>query len=79
MTSLVTPVAREKYDRREEQNFREFVRRNVSEALSQAQRANEAFRYGNIPEYADDVAAGTGGLIQGQLYRTATGQLMVKL
>ena len=77
--SLVTPVAKERYDRREEQNFREFTRRNLSEALNQAQRANEALRFGNIPEYADDAAAGVGGLIQGQLYRTATGQLMVKL
>ena len=79
MTSLVTPVAKEKYDRREEQNFREFVRRNLSDALNRTQVVSEALRYGNIPEYADDVAAGTGGLIQGQLYRTATGQLMVKL
>ena len=32
-----------------------------------------------LPTYADDTAAGTGGLTEGQLYKTATGQLMVKL
>jgi hypothetical protein len=79
MTSLVTPVAGHSYDKREEQNFREFVRRNLSEALNRAQTANEALRYDNLPVYADNAAAGVGGLIQGQFYRTATGQLMVKL
>lgn len=32
-----------------------------------------------LPEFADDASATAAGLIAGQLYRTATGQLMVKL
>ena len=32
-----------------------------------------------LPTYADDAAAGTAGLTVGQLYKTATGQVMVKL
>lgn len=33
----------------------------------------------SLPTYADDAAAGTGGLVTGQFYMTATGQVMVKL
>jgi hypothetical protein len=33
----------------------------------------------NCPEYADDVAAGTGGLAAGDVYRTSTGELRIKL
>lgn len=33
----------------------------------------------NLPTYANDAAAGAGGLIAGQFYATATGQVMVKL
>lgn len=32
-----------------------------------------------LPTYADDTSAGSGGLLQGDLYITSTGQLMVKL
>lgn len=32
-----------------------------------------------IPTYADDAAAGTGGLTAGQIYSTATGELRIKL
>jgi hypothetical protein len=32
-----------------------------------------------LPVYADDAAAGAGGLIAGRLYRTAAGVVMVKL
>lgn len=32
-----------------------------------------------LPTYADDTAAGTGGLTAGNLYKTATGDLKVKL
>lgn len=32
-----------------------------------------------IPTYADDAAAGTGGLTAGKLYKTATGTLQIKL
>lgn len=31
------------------------------------------------PEYADDTAAGVGGLVAGQVYKTATGELRIKL
>lgn len=36
-------------------------------------------RFVGLPEYADDTAAGVGGLTAGQIYRTATGAIMVKL
>jgi hypothetical protein len=32
-----------------------------------------------IPTYADDTAAGVGGLTAGQVYKTAVGALMIKL
>lgn len=32
-----------------------------------------------LPTYADDASAGAGGLTAGQLYKTATGELRVKL
>lgn len=34
---------------------------------------------GAVPTFADDTAAGVGGLTQGRIYKTATGQLMIKL
>ena len=33
----------------------------------------------NLPVYADDASAGTGGLTAGRVYRTATGELRIKL
>jgi hypothetical protein len=33
----------------------------------------------NCPEYADDAAAGTGGLAAGDVYRTSAGELRIKL
>jgi hypothetical protein len=33
----------------------------------------------NCPEYANDAAAGTGGLAAGDVYRTSTGELRIKL
>jgi hypothetical protein len=33
----------------------------------------------NCPEYEDDAAAGTGGLAAGDVYRTSTGELRIKL
>ena len=77
--SRVTPLAREVYDRKEEQNFREFVRRNFSEAESRIMELSEKLRFSNLPVYVDDAGAGVGGLVQGQFYRTAAGALMVKL
>ena len=32
-----------------------------------------------LAEYADDAAAGVGGLVEGDLYRTATGEVRIKL
>lgn len=34
---------------------------------------------GAVPTHADDAAAGTAGLTAGMIYKTATGQLMIKL
>lgn len=31
-----------------------------------------------VPTYADQAAAGAGGLVEGELFKTSTGQLMVK-
>lgn len=33
----------------------------------------------SLPTYADDTAAGSGGLVQGDVYQTATGELRIKL
>jgi hypothetical protein len=33
----------------------------------------------NLPTYADEAAAGAGGLVQGDMYKTATGELRIKL
>ena len=33
----------------------------------------------SLPTYADDATAGSGGLVQGDVYQTATGELRVKL
>ena len=32
-----------------------------------------------LPEFADDTAAGVGGLVAGDVYKTATGELRIKL
>ncbi len=32
-----------------------------------------------LPTHADDAAAGTGGLSEGDVYKTATGELRIKL
>lgn len=37
------------------------------------------FRFENIPTYADDTAAGVGGLSAGDIYKTSSGVLMIKL
>ena len=34
---------------------------------------------GALPTYADNSAAGTAGLTQGRLYKTSSGQVMIKL
>lgn len=35
--------------------------------------------FSSLPQYADEAAAETGGLFTGQLYRTSTGEVRVKL
>jgi hypothetical protein len=84
--STVIPIAKPQYERREEQTFREWVRRNADQAMLAAQNAaatataiTTLWSFPNLPVYADDTAAGVGGLTQGNFYRTATGVLMVKL
>lgn len=79
MRQFSIPTAPGLYNRQEEQVFRDHIRRAVTDAFNMASAISENLRFGNLPEYADDTAAGTGGLIQGQFYRTATGVLMVKL
>jgi hypothetical protein len=84
--TTVTPIAKERYERREEQTFRDWARRNfqqveqnVANAAATASAITALWSFGNLPVYADDTAAGVGGLTQGNFYRTATGVLMVKL
>jgi hypothetical protein len=42
-------------------------------------RTNGIFNIRNAPTYADDASAGTGGLVAGDVYKTATGELRIKL
>jgi len=44
---------------------------------SASQKWGKAFL--SISTFADDASAGAGGIAQGQLYKTATGQVMIKL
>lgn len=41
--------------------------------------SNASITIAALPEYANDAAAGVGGLTAGRLYRTAAGAVMVKL
>lgn len=79
MRNVNLPIAPEQLNRLEEQIFRDHVRRNLQDAHNLAQAISEKFRFGVMPVYADDAAAAIGGLIQGSIYRTATGVLMIKL
>jgi hypothetical protein len=36
-------------------------------------------KFTSLPEYDDEAAAATGGLTEGTLYRTTTGEIRVKL
>lgn len=61
----------------------------ISDALFSLQSNNGNTNYfsvrpdkinmGNLPTFADDSAAGTGGLTSGDLYKTSTGSLRIKL
>lgn len=48
-----------------------------TQSIERAIRENKTIA--GLPTYADDTAAGTAGLTEGNLYKTATGQVMVKL
>lgn len=49
-------------------------------SLQQIERAfNDLPDLTGLPTFADDTAAGSGGLAAGQFYKTASGQVMVKL
>lgn len=41
--------------------------------------ANGGTSIPSLPTYADDAAAGTGGLVADDIYKTATGELRIKL
>lgn len=47
--------------------------------VEQINRAIRSAAITDLPTYADDAAAGTGGLAAGQFYRTPAGAVMVKL
>ena len=80
MTRTVTmPIAPIGYRRDEEQVFRDRVRRGIEGSATVENLYLLDKRVSNLPEYADDTAAGAGGLVAGQFYRTATGVVMVKL
>lgn len=79
MRTINLPISPTEYSRLENQVFRDHIRRNIQDAHNLAQAVSEKLRFGIMPVYADDAAAAVGGLIQGSLYRTATGVLMIKL
>lgn len=43
------------------------------------EKASGIVNIGNAPIYDDDAAAGSGGLVSGDVYKTAAGHLMIKL
>ena len=42
-------------------------------------KPNGSINIANCPTFADDSAAGTGGLVAGDVYKTSTGELRIKL
>jgi len=42
-------------------------------------QSNGVINFSSCPTYADDAAAGTGGLVAGDIYKTSTGELRIKL
>jgi hypothetical protein len=42
-------------------------------------KAGGVINFSSCPTYADDAAAGTGGLVAGDIYKTSTGELRIKL
>lgn len=55
------------------------LRRLAGGNLSSGKVTGPLCDFSGLSTYADDTAAGVGGLTAGQLYKTATGALMVKL
>jgi hypothetical protein len=47
--------------------------------VEQINRALRGVSLTNLPAYDDDAAAGAGGLVTGQFYKTPAGAVMVKL
>ncbi len=79
MRSITVPNAPRDFNQQEEQMFRGLVRRQIELSATAENLHLLDKRISNLPEYADDTAAGTGGLVAGEFYRTATGVVMVKL
>jgi len=42
-------------------------------------KSDGTINFSNVSTYADDTAAGTGGLVAGDVYKTSTGELRIKL
>jgi hypothetical protein len=42
-------------------------------------KSTGVINFASCPTYADDAAAGTGGLVAGDIYKTSTGELRIKL
>jgi len=57
----------------------EILRRLAGGGLSSGKVTGPLCDFSGLSTYADDTAAGVGGLTAGQLYKTAAGALMVKL
>jgi hypothetical protein len=58
-----------------DRNFLEFA--GVNDGFNGTINIFDLFR--ELDTYADDTAAGVGGLVQGDIYQTATGELRIKL
>ena len=74
----VVPRAPDRYDRKEEQVFRDLVRRGIDQSATQENLYLLIKKITNLPEFLNDAAAGAGGLTEGQFYQTPTGAVMVK-
>jgi len=59
--------------------FANLVDTSTTQTISGAKTlSNASITLSGIPTYADDAAAGAGGLTAGQVYQTATGELRIK-
>lgn len=78
MKTVAVPHAPKAYDQREEQVFRDLVRRLLQLAATDENLYLMIRQITHTPEYANDAEAGAAGLTEGQFYHTATGAVMVK-